>query len=387
MRTRALALVLLLVSVASTACAPSHGVVVGNRDVATDILLKGTPASPAPPPPVQPGFPLAPVPVVLPASGPVVGLPEVPPPPVQQCPSASPLVGARDPATPLPPGPPAARTYSFRQVGTFTVGKSDGTFPAALAHSISKVTSISGGWSYVDTDSSGMTVTYDVYPKQRVASGEPVSTDNTVAQPTEPGIYVRTFTYKRADGTVDTLAPQPELLVAPLPLNNAGATWRARGVDPSTHIAVVVNGQVGAGPKFSPLMDRIDACGTVLQAYWVEYTLASDNSSTTGVNTGPGEPPSSLRGTDLDVTFVGTRVAFAPQYGGIPLEQIDLLKGTDGPNKVAVDVHRREVTSEGQVRPSEDVAPGSLPSGPACSRRAAACRCRRPCRRDRWQPL
>src|SRR5256885_3538516 len=84
MRTRALALVLLLISVASTACAPSHGVVVGNRDVATDILLKGTPASPAPPPPVQPGFPLAPVPVVLPASGPVVGLPEVPPPPVQR---------------------------------------------------------------------------------------------------------------------------------------------------------------------------------------------------------------------------------------------------------------------------------------------------------------
>src|SRR5436305_9815764 len=108
MRTRALALVLLLISVASTACAPSHGVVVGNRDVPTDILLKGTPATPAPPPTVQPGFPLAPVPVVVPASGPVVALPEVPPPPpVQQCPSASPLVGARDPATPLPARPPA----------------------------------------------------------------------------------------------------------------------------------------------------------------------------------------------------------------------------------------------------------------------------------------
>src|SRR4051794_5074825 len=201
MRTRALALVLLLISVASTACAPSHGVVVGNRDVATDILLKGTPASPAPPPPVQPGFPLAPVPVVLPASGPVVALPEVPPPSLQQCPSASPLVGARDPATPLPPGPPAASTYSFRQSGTFTVGNRDGSFPTALSHTIKQVRSISGGgWSYVDADSSGMSVTYDVYPQQRVAAGEPVTTDNATAQPTEAGIYVRAFTYKRADG-------------------------------------------------------------------------------------------------------------------------------------------------------------------------------------------
>jgi len=277
-----------------------------------------------------------------------VGIPT--PQPVQDCPTANPLVGARDPATPLPAGPPAARTYAFRQTGSFTVGARDGVFGAALMHSISHVTSMTGGWSYVDSDSSGMSVTYDVYPQQRVASGEPITTDNAAAQPTEAGIYVRTFTYTRADGTVDTLSPQPELLVAPLPLNNAGATWRARGVDPTTHIAVVVNGQVGVGPKFAPLVDRIDACGTVLQAYWVEYTLASDNSTTTGVDTGPEEPPSSLRGTDLDVTFVGTRVAFAPQYGGIPLEQTDLLKGTDGAASVAV--HRHEIISQGPGRPS-----------------------------------
>src|SRR3954452_1616968 len=121
-RPIAAAVALLLAGSLSTACAPSHAVVVGNRDVATDILLKGTPASPAPPPPVQPGFPLAPVPLDLAAYCAVVGLPELPPPPVQQCPRASPLVGARDPATPLPPGLPVASTYSFRQSGPFTVG-------------------------------------------------------------------------------------------------------------------------------------------------------------------------------------------------------------------------------------------------------------------------
>jgi len=343
----------LLAAAASAGCAPSHAIVVGNRDVATDILLKGTPASPSAPPPVQPGFPLAPVPVV-PVSGPTVPLVDVPPPaPVQQCPSASPLVGAHDPVTPLPTAPPVARSYAFRQSGTFSVGsgaaRRTGDFPTTLTHTISHVTALTGGWSYVDTDSSGMSVTYDVYRQQRVASGEPVTTDNATAQPTEPGIYVRTFTYKRATGVVDTLSPQPELLVAPLPLNNAGATWRSRGVDPASHIAVVVNGQVGAGPKFR-LVDRIDACGTVLQAYWVEYTIAADNSSTTGVNTGGVEPPSSLEGTDLDVVFVGTQVAFATQYGGIPLEQLDRLNGTDG--SAAVDVSRHEVISEGPTRPA-----------------------------------
>jgi hypothetical protein len=344
----------LVAGVATTGCAPSHAVVVGNRDVATDILLKGAPAGPAAPPPVQPGFPLAPVPVTFPVSSSSVPLVDVlpPEPPAQRCPTASPLVGARDPVTPLPPGPPAARTYSYRQAGTFTVGSGagrSGEFPMTLAHTISHVSAVTGGWSYVDADSSGMTVTYDVYPQQRVASGEPVSTDNASAQPTEAGIYVRSFTYKRASGVVDVLSPQPELLVAPLPLNNAGATWRSRGVDPSNHIAVVVNGQVGAGPKFT-LVDRIDACGTVLQAYWVQYTIAADNSSTTGVNTGGAEPPSSLQGPDLNVAFVGTRVAFATQYGGIPLEQVDLLKGTDG--SAAVDVNRHEVISEGPPRPA-----------------------------------
>ena len=270
MRVRAVGggLVTLLVVLASSACAPSHPVVVGNRNVVTDILLRGSPASPVAPPPLQPGFPLAPAPVTVPTSGPVVPLPEVAPPPPVQCPHANNLVGPREPATPLPPGPPVAATYRFQQAGTFSIGSGrtvrSGEFAPTLTHTISNVTKLSDGWSFVDTDSSRMSVTYDVYPQQRVASGEPVTTDNAAAQPTEAGIYVKSFTYQRANGVVDRLTPQPELLVAPLPLNNAGATWRARGVDAATGIAVVVNGQIGAGPKFS-LHDRIDACGTVLQ--------------------------------------------------------------------------------------------------------------------------
>jgi hypothetical protein len=346
-------LIALLLTVGSTACAPSHAVDVGDREDVTDILLKGASAAAVAPPPLQPGFPIAPVPVTVPASGPVVPLTDVAPPaaPVE-CPRASNLVGPRDPATPLPPGPPVPATYSFRQDGRFSLGTGrtahTGEFAPTLAHTISKVSKLSDGWTFVDTDSTGMSVTYDVYPQQRVASGEPVTTDNAAAQPTEAGIYVKTFTYKRASGTVDTLTPQPELLVAPLPLNNAGTTWRARGVDPATGIAVVVNGQVGAGPKFT-LHDRIDACGTVLQASWVEYTIASDNSAGTGVNTGSAEPPSSLQGTGINVAFVGTRVAFATQYGGIPLEQMDVLKGSDG---VAVDIARHEVITQGPARPA-----------------------------------
>lgn len=352
------ALAVVAVIAASTACAPTHAVSVGSRDIATDILLKGAPAPAGlvAPPPVQPGFPLAPVPAALPQPrSSVVALPPVlPPVPAQTCPTASPLVGARDPATPLPAGPPVAHTSRFRQSGTFRVGSGrgarSGAFGPALTHTIKDVARMDGGWTYTDVDSAGMTTVYDVYPRQRVAPQEPVTTNGAAAQPTQAGIYVRSFTYVRADRTRDSLAPQPELLVAPLPLDDAGASWRARGVDPRTGIAVIVDGQVGLGPSHRPLMDRIDACGNVLQAYWVEYTIASDNSSTTGVSTGGAEPPSSLRGSDLDVEFVGTQVAFATQYGGIPLEQLDRVRGTDG--GLAVDVTRHEVIAQAPPRSS-----------------------------------
>ena len=331
-----------LLVAAVAGCAPPHSVQVGNRDVATDILLKGQPAAAPAAVPLQPGFPIAPAPVVVGGGGSLsLPLPSIPPAP-PTCPTASPLVGARDPATPLPPGPPQPGTYTYRQSGSFSIAtttKVHGSFPAIVSHTISNVATQTGGWSFVDTDSTGMSVVYDVYPQQRVASGEPVSTDQTAATPVEAGIYARSFTYKRADGTVDVLTPQPEVLIAPLPLDNRGATWRSRGVDSASGITVWVNGQIGLGKKFTPSVDRIDACGSVLQAYWVQYTVAADNSATTGVSTASEEPPSSLQGRDIGVAFVGTQVAFATQYGGIPLEQRDLLSGPDGVAQISIDRH------------------------------------------------
>jgi len=335
--------VAVLLVLAVVGCAPAHPVEVGNRDVATDILLKGKPAAAQAPVPVQPGFPIAPAPVTIGGGGTAVSLPPpaIPPAP-PSCPSASPLVGPRDPASPLPPGPPQPGTYTYRQSGNYKIAAATtvrGTFPALITHTIGNVATQTGGWSYVDKDSTGMSVTYDVYPQQRVASGEPVSTDPAAATPVEAGIYARSFNYKRADGTVDTLTPQPEVLIAPLPLDNPGATWRSRGVDAATGITVFVNGQIGLGKKFKPSKDRIDACGSVLQAYWVQYTVAANNASTTGVNTSSEEPPSSLQGRDIGVAFVGTQVAFATQYGGLPLEQHDVLSGSDGVAQVAIDRH------------------------------------------------
>ena len=346
-----------LIAIAVVGCAPPHTVVVGDRDVPTDILLKGKPAAAAAPLPVQPGFPIAPAPVAVSTGGATVPLPPTAaPPPPPQCPTASPLVGARDAATALPPGPPQAATYTYRQSGSYAIAtqgsKVSGVYAPYVSHTISGVTMQpdGNGWSYLDTDSTGMKVTYDVYPQQRAAPGEPVSSDQAAATPIEAGIYVRTFTYKRADGTVDTLSPQPELLVAPFPLNSRGATWRSRGVDAATGIAIVVDGQIGLGKKFTPLTDRIDACGSVLQAYWVQYTLAPDNSGTTGVSTAGEEPGSSLQSPTISMSFVGTQVAFATQYGGIPLEQRDILIGSDGNAQVKIDRHESIIQTPALAR-------------------------------------
>ena len=87
----------------------------------------------------------------------------------------------------------------------------------------------------------------------------------------------------------------------------------------------------------------------MLQAYWVEYTIATDSSGT-GVNTGGVQPGSSLYGNDINVEFFGTRIAFATQYGGIPLEQTDRLRGPDG--GLHVDITRYETISQAPARPA-----------------------------------
>jgi len=327
-------------------CSPPTSVSVGVKDLSTDIEFTQAQPSASPSAPVAPvtgipGFPIAPVPprAVQPGGPVVVALPpdvSPPAPAPDSCPKASPLVAAKNPNTARPSAPPVEASYRYRLSGGFTVTgahPASGVYPTTSVRAIRDVTELTagGGYEFFISDDLGMDVGYTVIPEQRAAPQNPVGTGEQPT-PVEAGIYVNSFAYRRADGSTLFLRPQPFVMVAKLPLA-PGDKWQSKGVDPATGVTVVVNGQTGLGEEFTPSRDRVDACGTVLDATWVEYTI--DTTPLTGA-TADEEPPSSIVGGGLDLEFVGTKLAFANQYGGLPIHEVVRLVGSDGADKVEI---------------------------------------------------
>jgi hypothetical protein len=333
-------------------CGPEKKVTLGVRDISTDILLSGAkppapPSLPDPPLPTPPGFPFVPTPVntgVDSDGGVFIPLPPKPsptkaPPPVR-CPKAPEYVAPRHEATLRPTGKPIAATYDVRVDGEFAIDgehKATGVYPPAGTRTIGEVADLPGGagWSYSIADETGLVTSYQVIPKP--VGDEAVSNVDSANQPvpTQPGIYISKFSYKRTDGTTLTLDPEPSVMVAKLPFAQ-GERWTSRGFDAATGISVVVNGQTGLGVEYRPARARVDACGTVLDAFWVEYTIDTTPIADAVAN---NEPPSQREGPELLVKFVGSQVAFATQFGGIPIEEIYKLDGTDKTETLQITRH------------------------------------------------
>ncbi|MBK5305461.1 MAG: hypothetical protein JJD92_02100 [Frankiaceae bacterium] len=353
-RLRRTGLLVVALLVTLTGCGPEHSVKLGVRNVSTDILLKTAtpPAAPPDQPSLPPGFPFVPPPAAPPVLDGSIPLPpplaELPPTPPKACPVAGPYASAAVAAPRRPSAPPAAKTYNVRVGGTYAITggtPSSGRYGPAGTRTVAAPTELpqEAGWSYTVSDEQGLTTAYQVIPEQLGQSETPVESANQPT-PTQAGIYVTSFVYERADTTKLTLTPQPALMVAKLPFT-AGDRWSSHAVDAQTGISIVLNGQTGLGAKYNPFKARVDACGQVLDAYWVEYTV-----DTTPANDAVGnqEPPSQLSGPDLLMQFVGSKVAFGPQYGGLPVEELYTLKGTD--KDTTVDIRRHAVYSTEPAR-------------------------------------
>lgn len=333
----------------TTACGPRERVSLGVRDVITDVLLSSARPTPSagPAAPLPPGFPFVPV-DVSPGGDGSVSLPplpsESPLPAPQSCPPARPLASPAHAAPNRPDVAPRPGSYPTRVDGSYRLTGSiaaSGVYGPSGVRVVRNVAPLSqgAGWSYDIADERGLTTSYEVIPAALGPDNVPVDSANQPV-PTQPGIYITGFSYERADRTALTLAPQPPLMVAKLPFT-AADKWTSHSTDAAKGVSIVLNGQTGLGTRFDPVKARVDACGTLLDAWWVEYTV--DTTPVAPQVPAGTEPPSQITGADLAVRFVGSRVAFGSEYGGIPLEELYVLAGTDAGTTVAI--RRHAVTS------------------------------------------
>lgn len=343
MRTAPLLVAVALLTV--TGCGPKDKVSLGVRDVTTDILLSSARPTPStgPAQPLPPGFPFVPVDVPPPGSG-VVTLPPLPSqspvPAPRSCQPASAYTSPAHTAPNRPDAAPLARSYPTRVEGSYQLTGSiatSGVYGPSGLRTVSNVAALpqGAGWTYDVRDERGLTTSYQVVPRQLGADNAPVDSSNQPV-PTQAGIYITKFSYERADRTTLALTPQPALMVAKLPFTT-GDRWTSHSTDAATGVSIVLNGQTGLGTRFSPVKARVDACGTVLDGYWVDYTV--DTTPLAPQVPAGTEPPSQITGPELSVRFVGSRVAFGTQYGGLPLEELYVLAGTDAGTTVAIRRH------------------------------------------------
>lgn len=312
------AMLLASLAVAVSACGPDIPIEVGVKDYSTDIVYGSQRQPTAPPPPIAaanpvPGFPgfIAPPPPAA-LSTPLPQPP--PPPPAAECPADDPFAFPAEPAPGPVTEPPMPGVYTFRQEGTVAVG--DQTPQVLPTESLRQVRD-------VILEPTG-DITYDVAIE---SLGETTTTSYAVRQttgdPSLDGVFLTRVVTRRADGTVDEFAPVSGVRLIALPAG-PGATWNDVATDPLRATSMVVQGAVVD-------KGRINACGTVLDAWTVEVT---------GRLLGPGK--------DLEVKatyHVGT------QFGGLVLADEIAITGTD-----------RGAAIQQQVRATiNSIEPGPLP--------------------------
>lgn len=257
--------------VAVTGCgAPSVQRDYGVRPYNTDIEL-GTKATPAPIPTAHralepPGFP---APVALPPSisalrpGDAAAIAVPSSAPAVGCPKARVNDYPKEEATQLVTAPPIAGTYTYRQTGTMTSGNTTTIAPTSFAREISAVSTTKDatgsdriGWTAIDAFPGGTSIqtTYEA------VSGTPESTSD--------GIYLTSQSEVDSAGTVTgTFRPATPVLLMQLPAEGltSGSGWDSAGTDPISGVGMYVHGVVSG-------RQRVDACGTVIDAWKVQLT-------------------------------------------------------------------------------------------------------------------
>lgn len=350
------------VAIIGSACSgPQSSLEIGLKEFPSDIVLASgksdAPTALVPPMPLQLVGPSSYTPLASPTNGPAAPTTTVAR--RADCPTADAFAVPKLTATSTVTTPPAERQYAYRNAGEFEIGGANaqkGTYPLESLRSINKVeshTSPTGTgpyFTYEITVLLGDTITITTYELVPEAAGQ--------ADPRlSPGLYVSDMITKSRDGTVlATFTPSPPMLLMPFPAI-PGTRFRVTSTDGSTTMAYA-----GIVSKKT----RVDACGVVLDAIGVRLDgrVSLDQVCPAGGNcvdpgtqkqcspeaaTPPGGPstPTTTCANTTPVTSIantggGTSsspdgqtnfvadYAFAPQYGGISVQDSIAMTGTEG---------------------------------------------------------
>ncbi|MHB8719414.1 MAG: hypothetical protein ACYDAC_11065 [Candidatus Dormibacteria bacterium] len=294
-------------------CGPTAPLDLTVEQAATSVLYGQPSSSPAPavPAPLPAPAPVFVAPVYVPLPPPATfeaATPAPTPPPA--CPSADPLSAAPLAAPATPSQPPPAATYAWRVSGQYQSGGSTVPFPPTSTITVGNINTQGGQGAYsfdVTDTSSGLsgrepvTTTYEVVPAPQGGTAGGVSTNQASA------IYItKVVTVEPATGTTLTFVPTPPIEFMALPAAPK-ESWSSVSSNAGTAGAAATTEMLSGSIVGHA---RVDACGTLLDAWDVQVT---------GTITGPTQ---TLKLTEE--YWVGT------EYGGLPLAVNATYKGTDG---------------------------------------------------------
>jgi hypothetical protein len=249
-----LAVAVLLASTA--ACAPKEEVHLSVRDLSSDVVY-GDQSKPKPPPPIpaasiRPTFPSF---IQPPSPPPRPGF--TPPPPKEPCPAAAVDAFPVVEASPRVRHAPAPATYVFRQSGEVTIGTETFEVPPVSFREIADVVEHEDG-----------TITFDVIEDQLVLkTTTSYLIDQTSNDSAFDGIFITQVVTAPTKGEVEQFTPQPAIRILPLPVQVSAEPFVSAGTDALRGMSMSLEGTVVE-------RGRVDACGTVLDAWKVHATIA-----------------------------------------------------------------------------------------------------------------
>jgi hypothetical protein len=253
--------------------------------------------------------PLAPVPSglgVLPVTNPGVTYVDVPgelppPPPPPACPSANPLSAPAEVAGDSVTSQVPAGTFPYRYSGVTADGKAGQRFSGISKHVVTGSAVGNGVYRFsIDITMLGATTTWSYLAAPGVGTAANV----------QGAIELTSVSGNGGFGYNASFTPDKPLRVFAQPAY-PGATWQDAESDAQSGTVATVSGTIDS-------KDRVDACGTKLDAWKSTMTLTI---------TSPNE---SIK------TTVSTW--WATQFGGLPIQEVQSYSGTAGGQQVKGDV-------------------------------------------------